>query len=115
MSMFTIAGEVAGTFTQPARTDDKTGEVQEAKDKVQIYGEMPTPSGETRRELVTLTCEDRRVYEPFKGRQVRIPMGVFSPAKNQVIYYIPKGSQPEVVGGVEVGPGAAVAGLRAGQ
>lgn len=115
MSMFTITGEVAGTYTQPGRTDDKTGEIQEPKDKVQLYGEMPTPSGETRRELVTLTCEDRKVYEALKGRQVRVPMGVFSPGKNQVIYYIPKGSKPEVVGATIVPPVPAFAGQRAGQ
>lgn len=98
MSMFTINGQVIGTFTQPGRVDEKTGEIGESKDKVQIFGDMPTQSGETRRELVTLSCEDRKEYEALQGQQVSIPMGVFAPAKGQVIFFIPKGARPTVIG-----------------
>ena len=98
MSMFTINGLVSKVFTQPGKTDEKTGEITEPKHKVQVLGEMPTQSGETRMELVTLTCEDRRIYEHLQGKQVSLPMGVFCPAKGQVIYYIPKGGLPIVQG-----------------
>ena len=97
MSMFTITGQVAGTYTQPSRFDAKTGESSQKKDKVQIFGGMPTESGEIRLELVTLTCEDRSIYDVLKGRTVSIPMGVFAPGKGQIIYFIPRGAKPAVV------------------
>jgi hypothetical protein len=98
MSMFTINGTVAKVFTQLGKTDEKTGEISEPKHKVQVLGEMPTQSGETRIELVTLTCEDRHIYENLEGKKVSLPMGVFCPAKGQVIYFIPKGGLPIVQG-----------------
>ncbi len=97
MSMFTITGQVMTALTQPARVDKQTGETTPKKDKVQIFGEMPTESGETRFDLVTLTCDDRSVFDALKGKTVSIPMGVFAPAKGQVIYFIPKGAKPVVV------------------
>jgi hypothetical protein len=97
MSMFTINGLVTKVFTQPGKVDEKTGEVVEAKHKVQVLGEMPTQSGESRMELVTLTCQDRKIYDNLQGKQVSLPMGVFCPAKGQVIYFIPKGGRPTVV------------------
>ena len=102
MSMFTITGQVVNTFEAPGRAaNEKAGiEAQEAKPKVQILGEMPVPGGQKRVELVTLTCEDQRVYEALRGRTVAVPLGIFAPAKGQVIYFIPKGSMPVEVGEV---------------
>ena len=100
MSMFSITGQVVNTFEAPGRAaNEKAGvEAQEAKPKVQILGEMPVPGGQTRVELVTLTCEDQRVYEALRGRTINVPLGIFSPAKGQIIYFIPKGSTPVEVG-----------------
>lgn len=97
-SMFTINGLVTKVFTQPGKVDEKTGEVTEPKHKVQVLGEMPTQSGESRMELVTLTCEDRRIYDDLQGKSVSLPMGVFCPSKGTVIYFIPKGGRPTVQG-----------------
>lgn len=104
MSMFTITGQVVNTFEAPGRAaNEKAGiEAQEAKPKVQILGEMPVPGGQKRVELVTLTCEDQRVYEALRGRTVSVPLGIFAPAKGQVIYFIPKGSTPVEVGEVPI-------------
>jgi hypothetical protein len=117
MSMFTINGTVVGTFVQPGRKDDK-GEVSDPKDKVQIFGDMPTQTGDTRHELVTLSCEDRRVYDALQGKKVSIPMGVLAPGKGQIIYFIPKGAkpvvEPESPPSIQSSPMAAGAG-RAGQ
>jgi len=103
MSMFNITGRVINTFEAPGRkANEKAGiEAQEAKPKVQLLGEMPVPGEQTRMELVTLTCEDQAEYEAFKGRVISVPMGVFAPARGQIIYFIPKGSHP--VEAVEVG------------
>lgn len=97
MSMFTITGQVINTFDAPPRTDDK-GEKLDGKPKVQILGEMPVPGGQKRMELVTLSCEEKREFQPLQGKTVRVPMGIFSPARGQVVYFIPKGGRPEVVG-----------------
>lgn len=104
MSMFTITGQVVNTFEAPGRAaNEKAGiEAQDAKPKVQILGEMPVPGGQKRVELVTLTCEDQRVYEALRGRTVSVPLGIFAPAKGQVIYFIPKGSTPVEVGEVPI-------------
>jgi len=100
MSMFNITGQVINTFEAPGRkANEKAGiEAQEAKPKVQLLGEMPVPGDQTRMELVTLTCEDQAEYEAFKGRVISVPMGVFAPARGQIIYFIPKGSHPVEVG-----------------
>lgn len=102
MSMFSITGQVVNTFEAPARAANAQyqQEAQEAKPKVQILGEMPVPGGQKRVELVTLTCEDQRVYDALKGRTICVPLGIFSPAKGQVVYFIPKGSKPVEVGEV---------------
>lgn len=98
MSMFQITGEVINTFEAPGRkADEKAGiEAQEAKPKVQLLGEMPVPGAghQTRKELVTLTCEDQREYENLRGRIISVALGIFSPGKGQVIYFIPKGARP---------------------
>lgn len=99
--MFTITGQVINTFEAPGRkANEKAGiEAQDAKPKVQILGEMPVPGEQTRMELITLTCEDQREYEAFRGKTISVPMGAFAPARGQIIYFIPKGSHP-----VEVNP-----------
>lgn len=106
MSMFNITGQVINTFEAPARIDKETGKVEtEAKPKVQLLGDMPVPGGgQSRMELVTLTCEDQAEYEAFRGKTISVPLGIFAPAKGQVIYFIPKGSKP-----VEVRPAGPVA------
>ena len=103
MSMFNVSGTVLHTYDQPKRIDNKTGEVlSDEKPKVQILGDMPLPNGQTRMEMVTLTCEDVKPYEALKGQKITVALGIFAPAKGQVIYFIPKGSLPSVNGSVPV-------------
>lgn len=97
-SMFTVTGQVLKTFMQPGQTDKETGEVGKSSVKVQIMGEMPVQGGESRLDLITLTVEDRKSYDDLQGKRVRVPLGFFAPAKGNIVYYIPKGSQPEVLG-----------------
>jgi hypothetical protein len=97
LSMFTVTGLVMKTFVQEGRTDKETGELGKDAVKVQIMGEMPVHGGDSRLDLITLTVEDQKSYEALKGKRVRVPLGFFSPAKGNIVYYIPKGSSPEVV------------------
>lgn len=98
ISMFTVTGQVLKTFIQEGRTDKETGEVSKDAVKVQIMGEMPVQGGDSRLDLITLTVEDQKSYDALKGKRVRVPLGFFAPAKGNIVYYIPKGSTPELVG-----------------
>lgn len=92
MSMLQITGQVLNVFEKPAmkRGDDEVA----AKPQVQLLGEIALPNGETRYDLVTLTTDMPRAFDEFKDQKITVDVGVFSPAKNQIIYFIPKGSKP---------------------
>lgn len=47
--------------------------------------------------MVTLSCEDKEEFERLKGRKVVVPLGMFAPAKDQIVYFIPKGCHPALV------------------
>jgi hypothetical protein len=97
ISMFTVTGQVLKTFIQAGQTDKETGEVGKSSTKVQMMGEMPVLGGETRFDLITLTIENQKAYEDLKGKKIRVPLGFFAPQKGNIVYFIPKGSVPEVV------------------
>jgi len=97
MSMFTVTGKVVHVFTQPGAVNKETGEVGEATPRLQLMGQMPVPNGETRLDMITVKVEDRATFEPLKNKTIRLPIGAFSPSKGQIIYYVPKGAQPEMV------------------
>lgn len=96
MSMFTVKGQLLGIYkTRP--TDRETGE-QTEKDKVQLLGEIPVPEGDgTRRGLIDLTVQDVRPYKALEGKEIEVAVGFFSPAKGNVITFVPKGARPRLV------------------
>lgn len=94
MSMYTITGKVMHVFDREVKDDKGEADV---KHKVQLIGQIPVPGGETRYDLVDLTCESRDDYRPLVGKTITVALGFFSPAKGQVIHYIPKGAKPVVV------------------
>lgn len=98
MSMFQVSGVVLHTYDSPASVDKRTGEItREEKSKVQLLGDIPLPNGQFRCDMITLSCEDKREFEALKGRKVVVPLGMFSPAKDQIIYFIPKGAHPRLL------------------
>lgn len=100
MSMFQVSGVVLHVYDSPAAVDKKTGEVtREEKPKVQLLGDIPLPNGQFRCDMITLTCEDKGEFEALKGRKVTVPLGMFSPAKEQIVYFIPKGAHPALLDG----------------
>ena len=63
-----------GTLINAFRLDGgkgKDGKEYEARDKVQILGSLELPNGEIKHELVDLTVEDARIFEPFKNKVMR--------------------------------------------
>lgn len=97
ISMFTVTGQVLKTFIQPGQVNRDTGEVGKSSVKVQIMGEMPVNGGDSRLEMINLTVEDQKTYDDLKMKRVRVPLGFFSPQKGNIVYFIPKGSKPEIV------------------
>lgn len=97
-AMFTLCGQVLNVFVQPGGVSKKTGEEYEARDKVQLLGELPLQDGQKRMELVTLTVDDARPFDAVKGKRVRVPVGFFASGRD-VQFYIPKGSRLELAGG----------------
>lgn len=96
-SMFTVSGQVMKTFIQPGVVDKDTGESSKPSSKVQIMGELPVQGGESRLDLITLTVENIKTYADLKGKNIRVPLGFFAPQKGNIVYFIPKGSIPEVI------------------
>jgi hypothetical protein len=92
MSMISITGKVLNIFEKPAtkRGDEEIS----AKSQVQLLGNIPLTNGSTKLDLVTLTTDNPKSFEQFKGKEVTVPIGVFSPQKGSIIYFIPKGSSP---------------------
>ena len=95
MSMFTVSGTVINVFDQQGKVDQETGVMGETTPRLQLLGNMPMPNGEMRMDMITVKVENRAAYETLKGKVIRLPIGVFSPSKGQIVYYVPKGSKPE--------------------
>ena len=93
MSMFHITGQVLNTYFQPGSTDPETGEKTQGKNKVQILGKIPVSNGESKMDIVTLSIPDGIDFEPHMQKHVNVPLGMFSPSKGNIIYFIPKGSE----------------------
>jgi len=97
MSMFTVIGQVMHVFDQPGRVDKQTGEKSPDSVKVQIMGQIPVPNGQTKVDLITLTVSEKKAYSGLLNKKIQLDLGFFAPAKNQIIYYVPKGAEPKVL------------------
>ena len=76
-----------GTLINAFRVDGgkgKDGKEYEARDKVQILGSL---------ELIDLTVEDSRLFEPFKNQVISISCGAMAIGRN-VVFYVRKGAKP---------------------
>ena len=93
MSMLSMTGKVIHVFESP-KGERKDGTEYGGQDKVQILGENPLPNGETRFGLVDLTAHDSSHFRTFQGQEVTFPIGVLAAAKNQIVYFIPRGALP---------------------
>ena len=90
--MIKLEGTVINTFRVDGGTNKK-GEEYEARDKVQLLGSLELPNGQIKNELIDLTVEDSRIYEPFKNKLISISCGAMSVGRN-VIFYVRKGAKP---------------------
>lgn len=86
MSMLKLTGTLVNTFRAPLRRGAEAGEVE--KDKLQILGDVLLNNGESRKDLVTITVPDARKYAGQEGSEISLSVGVFAPAKGQVIFFV---------------------------
>ena len=95
-AMFTLCGQVANVYVQPAGVSKKTGEAFDQRDKVQILGHIPLQGGGTKLDLVTLNVEDARSFQVAQGKTIRVPVRVYAIGKS-VGYFIPQGVKHTLV------------------
>ena len=58
-------------------------------------GDMPVNGGGSKFDLITLTIPEGMDFEPHRKSVVKLPLGFFAPAKGNITYFIPKGSEIE--------------------
>lgn len=95
MSMLSISGRVLHVFEKPQIKRDAG--VIDGKPQVQIMGKIALPNGESRYELVTLSTDSPRDFENYLEQNVSVQVGVFSPSKGSVIFFIPQGTKPVLI------------------
>ena len=86
MSMFSITGTLVNTYRSPLRKGAEAGEIE--KDRIQILGDVPLNNGEVRKDLISITVPDVRKYEGEEGTDITIAVGLFAPAKGQILYFV---------------------------
>ncbi len=98
MAMLLMTGQLLNVFRTPVGIN-KEGKEFGGKDKIQILGSETLQNGETQNKLIDLSCHDVSAFERLLGQTVSFPVGVI-PSGKQVVFYVPKGAQPELIAGV---------------
>lgn len=93
--MLNLTGQVINVFHVDAGTNKK-GETYEARDKIQLLGELELPNGETKKELIDLTVADSSPYLGLVGKSISLPVGAISSGRSTT-FYVRKGAKPTVL------------------
>jgi hypothetical protein len=91
--MLELTGKLANIFKTQAGVG-KDGKSYDAKDKIQLMGEMPLPDGGIKLEMVTLGVDDISPYVSLKDERVRVSVGVMASGGHAVQFYVRRGSKP---------------------
>lgn len=94
--MLQISGKVVNVFTVESGKD-KDGKNYDARNKVQLLGNIALPNGDTRYDLMDLTVDDLVEWQSLKGQDIAIDVGAFAPAKGNIVYFVSKGAKPKLV------------------
>lgn len=100
VNMLTLNGQIINVFNTPQSTDKKTGEIRDAKFRIQIMAQNELQNGEKKLDLVNLSVDDTRLYSSLTGRFVRVPVGCFVNG-GSVQFYALKGARPELIESVK--------------
>lgn len=92
--MLNLTGQVINVFHMDAGTNKK-GEDYDARDKIQLLGQLDMPNGETKKELIDLTVDNVLHYEGLIGKTISLPVGAISSGRS-VTFYVRKGSKPVI-------------------
>lgn len=93
--MLQITGQVINVFTKEGGTN-KDGAEYEERHKVQLMGERALPNGDVQMDLMDLTIQDLSDWNDTQGKTISIDIGAFAPSKGNIIYFVSKGSKPQV-------------------
>lgn len=93
--MLQITGKVVNVFTQEGGTS-KDGTEYAERHKVQLMGEMALPNGDIKMDLMDLTIDDLTDWSDKQNKTVSIDIGAFAPSKGSIIYFVSKGSKPQL-------------------
>ena len=97
MSLITMSGRLINVFQTPKGNRD--GKDFGGQDKIQVLGAVTLQNGEVKNQLIDLTCHDVSSFEPYVNEEISFPVGVVALAKNQAVFFIPKGAKPDFGGG----------------
>lgn len=93
--MLTLTGTLIHSFETP-KGETKEGKAFGGDYKIQVLGQVELPNGESRKDLITLTCHSINEYSQYLNQDIRVPVGVFVNGKTPS-FFIPKGSKPELI------------------
>jgi hypothetical protein len=93
--MLQISGKVINVFTKEAGKN-KDGSDYDERHKVQLMGERALPNGDIQMDLMDLTIQDLSDWNDMQGKDISIDIGAFAPAKGNIIYFVSKGSKPQL-------------------
>lgn len=96
--MLQLVGKVINIFTVEGGTDKKDGKEYSERHKVQLMGSVVLPNGDTKFDLLDLTVSDLKEWSGLQNKDVSVQIGAFAPEKNSIIYFVPKGVKPQVLG-----------------
>jgi hypothetical protein len=92
--MLSLTGTLINTFRTESGTN-KDGEAYDAQNKIQLLGDVANPNGTFKKDMYTLTVKDMSDFEQFKGKEIIVPIGVFSSGR-QLTYFVSKGGKPSL-------------------
>jgi Tol biopolymer transport system component len=88
---------VINVFTKEGGKN-KDGSDYDERHKVQLMGERSLPNGDVQMDLMDLTINDLSDWNDMQGKDISIDIGAFAPAKGNIIYFVSKGSKPQLSG-----------------
>lgn len=91
--MLELTGKLIAVFKTQAGVG-RDGKPYEARDKIQILGELPLPDGGVKFDVVDLSVDSIAPYVSLMDHQIRVSVGVMASGARSVLFYIRKGSKP---------------------
>ena len=97
--MLSLEGLLMNCFMGNEFVDTKTGVITPATLKVQMLCDVPQKSGDSKKELITMTVKEvalNDIYKSLVNSMIRIPVGVMANGK-ALSYWILPNTRPEAV------------------